>query len=109
MYILLAIVVAVGPFVVTGVPLTPEDFDKGHTTVIDPNNPEDARILQQHNVNLTELQHQRALLRAKENQMAQQAPPRTNSFYPSARADPSVPNTIMSPQSAEVALSSRRQ
>lgn len=76
-------------WVVSGVPLTPEDFENSHTTVIDPNNPDDARFLQQHNVNITELQHQRAL-RANKSLSIQQTPLRSNSFFPTVNLDPSA-------------------
>lgn len=55
---LLLLVVVTGLF---AVPLTPEDLENSHTTVIDPTNAEGVKILKEHNVNLTELQYQREL------------------------------------------------
>lgn len=73
MNILIATVLAA--VVVTGLPLTPEDFDKGQTTVIDLNNPDGARILQQHNVNIAELRNQLDQLRGKGNMTQQISAP----------------------------------
>lgn len=73
MNILIATVLAV--VAVQGLPLTPEDFDKGQTTVVDLNNPDGARILQQHNVNLAELRNQLDQLRGKGNMTQQSSAP----------------------------------
>lgn len=108
MNIILALVLVVGPLAF-GVPLTPEDFDKGHTTVIDLNNPEGARILEEHNVNITGLQQQLGLLREKSNQ-TQQAALRNNFFYPTVKVEPSpMSNHSYSSPMSDAALQSRRQ
>lgn len=102
MHVLFAVCLFV--VVVSGVPLTPEDFENSHTTVIDPNNPDDARILQQHNVNITELQHQRAL---RANKSLAEAPLR-NSFLPTVNLDPSAPTGYVHNPSPDAALDRKR-
>lgn len=58
--------------VVTILIVAPLFVDEGHAAVIDPNNPDDVRILENHNVNITALQTERER-RLKENQKAQNA------------------------------------
>lgn len=64
------------------IPLSPEDLANGHTMKIDPNNPEDARrMLEQHNVNITELLRNRAI--QKQAAVVPQHPQSSaNPFYP---------------------------
>lgn len=95
---------------VVAVPLTQELIENNQSSIlIDINNPnpELASILQQHNVNLTELQHQRAL-RANKSRSIHQAPSSSNSNYPSVLLDPAG-SAANGPNTSNPAHESHRQ
>lgn len=92
------------PVAIEGVPLSPEDFENNNSqTVIDPNNlsQQHIQILQQHNVNLTELQYQRA----------NRANKSTNSYYPTVVLDaPVIPaSNTQNSSTSDAVLETRKQ
>lgn len=91
-----------GPVAIQGVHLSPEDFENNNSqTVIDPNNlsQQHIQILQQHNVNLTELQYQRA----------NRANKSTNSFYPTVVLDAVIPTSAQNSTASDAVLETRKQ